>query len=239
MMSKPALLFVHGAGGGGWEWRIWLRVFEAAGWEIAAPDLIPTAAGTSGTQFDDYVAQVSAWIDDLAGPPPLVIGASLGGLLALKAAGTQPVSGLVLVNALPPAQIPGWPPGRVSFPAVIDWSARTAQDSLRELPDSDAGFCEEFTEAWRLESGAAMAAAYAGVTVAVPTFPCLVVVGDADQEVPHTYGVAMAKLFQADLCCFSQVSHLGALMGRRAPLIATMVLEWIECMYGGAENGDE
>ena len=41
----PPLVFVHGAGGGGWEWAVWARVFAAAGIAVAAPDLRPAAAG--------------------------------------------------------------------------------------------------------------------------------------------------------------------------------------------------
>ncbi|HEY4556436.1 MAG TPA: hypothetical protein VIG68_08390, partial [Lysobacter sp.] len=54
------LLLVHGAGGGGWEWAIWQRVFDARGWTSAAPDLQPAAAGLAATGLDDYLAQVRA-----------------------------------------------------------------------------------------------------------------------------------------------------------------------------------
>ena len=38
---KPRAVFVHGAGGGGWEWAIWQRVFAAHGWRSVARDLLP------------------------------------------------------------------------------------------------------------------------------------------------------------------------------------------------------
>src|SRR5262245_22654140 len=46
-MSAAArtVLMIPGAGGGGWEWGIWQRVFEAAGWRVFAPDLVPGEGG--------------------------------------------------------------------------------------------------------------------------------------------------------------------------------------------------
>ena len=55
-MSEPrrAVVFVHGAGGGGWEWDAWARVFAAEGWRVFAPDLQPAAEGLAATRLDDY-----------------------------------------------------------------------------------------------------------------------------------------------------------------------------------------
>ena len=83
-MQVNSALMIHGAGGGGWEWDVWRRVFLAAGWRVSTPDLRPAAAGLAATTLDDYEAQVHAWIH--AASPDVVVGASLGGLLALNVA---------------------------------------------------------------------------------------------------------------------------------------------------------
>ena len=44
---RHAAVLVHGAGGGGWEWAAWARVFAAAGLSVAAPDLRAAPAGRS------------------------------------------------------------------------------------------------------------------------------------------------------------------------------------------------
>ena len=59
-MARHAV-FVHGAGGGGWEWNIWRRVFAASGWHTTAPDLQPVAAGLAATRLDAYAEQVVIW----------------------------------------------------------------------------------------------------------------------------------------------------------------------------------
>src|SRR5215510_5564579 len=76
---------VHGAGGGGWEWGIWARALARRGFEVIAPDLMPGAHGIEKTSFMDYRSQVMDWCAG-ARASVVLIGASLGGLLALSAA---------------------------------------------------------------------------------------------------------------------------------------------------------
>ena len=85
MTRSRAVLLVHGAGGGGWEWNVWRGVLEAAGFQVAAPDLVPLRGDVAATRLQDYQAQVRAALAALPRPRVLV-GASLGGLLALDAA---------------------------------------------------------------------------------------------------------------------------------------------------------
>ena len=56
MTGARAALFVHGAGGGGWEWNVWRGVFEAAGFHVEAPDLMPVHGDVAATRLQDYQA---------------------------------------------------------------------------------------------------------------------------------------------------------------------------------------
>jgi len=224
------IVLVHGAGGGGWEWRLWQRIFVAGGWTVAAPDLQPGEMGIAATTVNDYVTQIQKWLDteDL---PPFVVGASMGGILAALAVEQVNVAGLVLVNSLPPCSVTGWPLAPMHFPAVISWPAARVQESLRELPDYYPNFDELFPETWRAESGAVMNALYRGVAVTTPEVPCLVVCGELDEDVPPPLAESLARVFDADFLRLAGTSHLGILLGYRAQLAAAMVLEWIECMW--------
>jgi pimeloyl-ACP methyl ester carboxylesterase len=129
----PVAVCVHGAGGGGWEWAIWARVFAARGWRVVAPDLLPVAEGLAATALADYRAQVLAWCAQ-ASTPPVLIGASLGGLLALSVAAQANESALVLVNPLPPWGLPAGAPA----PPIVRWgSARRFASTRRAMPDAD------------------------------------------------------------------------------------------------------
>ena len=55
------VLLVHGAGGGAWEYCLWMPVLRAAGWSPEAVELQPRAVETGGlaaTRFEDYLEQV-------------------------------------------------------------------------------------------------------------------------------------------------------------------------------------
>jgi pimeloyl-ACP methyl ester carboxylesterase len=225
--GRPDVLFIHGAGGGGWEWRTWREVFDAYGWETYAPDLKPAEGGLAATTLNDYVRQVEAFT--MARETLILVGASMGGLLALKAANTASPAALVLLNSIPPAGTPGWPPRDVHFPDVIPWASQTTLEDTREtLADADDDTVRWAQNRWRDESGAVMRALYAGVPVDPPSIPMLVINGGADTQVPPETGAAMAERWDGDLLCAAGVTHVGALLGRRAALIAELTCTWLE-----------
>ncbi len=224
MTGTRAALFVHGAGGGGWEWNLWRGVFEAAGYRVDAPDLMPVRAGLPATQFGDYQAQVGAALAALPRPRVLV-GASLGGLLALGAAADA--DAVVLVNPLPPAPWHADLPPR-DWPDVVHWrrDARLA-GTRRALADTDDATALFAFRHWRDESGAVLREAQRGVAVARPACPVLCMVSDQDDDVPPAITRAMAEAWGADVLQTLSASHVGPLLGRDAAGIAAQAVEWL------------
>ena len=217
-------LMVHGGGGGGWEWNIWTGVFEAGRVRAVAPDLQASADGLAATGLDDYAAQVRAALAALPRPRALV-GASLGGLLALECAGDA--DALVLVNPLPPAPWHAQLPRR-EWPDVIPWQ-RDARltGTRRALPDADEATALFAFRHWRDESGRAMREAYAGRPLAPPACPALYVASMVDDDVPPALTTALASEHGATLLRASAVSHVGPLLGRGAANCAGQVLAWL------------
>ncbi|SDQ95090.1 Alpha/beta hydrolase family protein [Pseudoxanthomonas sp. CF385] len=224
MTATRAALLVHGAGGGGWEWNLWRGVFEAAGYRVEAPDLMPAPAGLSATRFGDYQAQVGDALAALPRPRVLV-GASLGGLLALGAAAD--VDAMVLVNPLPPAPWHADMPAR-DWPEVVHWrrDARLT-GTRRAMPDADDATALFAFRHWRDESGAVLREAQRGVAVARPACPVLCMVSDQDDDVPPAITRAMAEAWGADVLQTLSASHVGPLLGRDAAGIAAQAVEWL------------
>src|SRR6185312_4843359 len=100
MSTTVDAVMIHGAGGGGWEYDAWQSAFAAAGFAVHAPDLIPNAEAIETTLFSDYLQQVISWTDPLTNP--VIVGASMGAVLALKIAERVSPCALVLVNPMPP-----------------------------------------------------------------------------------------------------------------------------------------
>ncbi|WP_374603602.1 alpha/beta hydrolase [Arenimonas sp.] len=219
-------VFVHGAGGGGWEWAAWARVFSAAGIAVAAPDLRPAAAGLAETTLADYSMQVSHWLDAVPRPRVLV-GASLGGLLAAMSA--DRADALVLVNPMPPGGLPAAP----ASPPVVPWGRRASLEGTRRaLPGADDAAALFAFRRWRDESGAALDQARAGVALARPAVPVLLLISEADRDVPSQVSLDFAKAWDATAWRIPG-GHVDPLLGRGAPTLAHHTLTWLKM---GSEN---
>lgn len=223
----PTVIFIHGAGGGGWEWRIWRAVFESRGWHALTPDLQPAATGLAATTVEDYASQVEACAAALPSPPVLV-GASMGGLLILKAVERVAAAALVLVNGIPPAGVRGWPAVARTFPDVVPWSNLSLAATRNSLPDADEETVRWVHGKWRDESGQVMRTLQAGAAVTPPRLPTLAIAGMQDRDVPPDVSLKLAQTVSADLMCFDGVSHMGALLGRRASTIADIACDWLD-----------
>lgn len=216
-------LLVHGAGGGGWEWDAWCRVLRAHGIACHAPDLAPSRGGLESTRLADYIGQVRDALESLP-RPRAVIGASLGGLLAIAAG--DAADALVLVNPVPPAPWAAALPSR-AWPDVVPWHREARFDSTRRaLDDADEATRLHAFRRWRDESGAVLREAQAGVALAVPACGILCIASNADADVPADITGDLAATWKAD-CLRVDAGHVGALLGRDAAAIARHAAGWL------------
>lgn len=228
-------VLIHGAGGGGWEWAVWSRVLRSHEGVVRAPDLRAVAGGApqdalAATTLDDYVAQVDAEVAACA-VPPVLVGASLGGLLAASVAATRAVRALVLVNPMPPVPWCAELPADGDVPDVVDWGRRASLASTRRaLPDADDATCEWAWRQWRDESGEVLRAARAGRAVARPGVPVLMLASEKDGDVPPAVTTAWAAAWSATCWPLPGASHVGPLLGRGAAEVAERVVAWVRAL---------
>jgi non-heme chloroperoxidase len=105
--ARPPVVMIHGAFCGGWAFDGWRAVFEAQGYRTYTPTLRhhdqgmnpPAALGT--TSMRDYADDLERELDAI-GDAPILLGHSLGGLLAQMLAARRPVRALVLLAPCPP-----------------------------------------------------------------------------------------------------------------------------------------
>lgn len=105
-MARPTAIFVHGAFCGGWAFDAFRAPFEAAGFAVQAPTLRhhePAAdlRKLASTSLTDYAADLRHLMDGLD-EPPVLVGHSLGGLLAQMIAAQRPVRAAVLIAPCAP-----------------------------------------------------------------------------------------------------------------------------------------
>lgn len=216
---------LHGSGGGGWEWNIWLRVFRARGWQVQAPDLQPVAQGLAATRLHDYIEQARIAIEAMP-TPRIAIGASLGGLLAC--ANASRVDALVLINPLPPSPWQQLMPSFSRGGDIVPWSSTASlAGTRRALRDADDATCLYAFRRWRDESVAVLREARDGVSLPMPARPMLMIVSGKDEDVPESASLAFAESLGARVLRLPGASHVGPLLGRSAAAVAGQAVDWL------------
>jgi pimeloyl-ACP methyl ester carboxylesterase len=102
---------VHGAFCGGWVFDGFRVPFEAAGHAVTAPDLRghaddAQASAVVGVSMSDYARDLIELVREQPAPP-LLVGHSMGGLVAMMAAARTEIAGLSLLAPSPPGGIAG------------------------------------------------------------------------------------------------------------------------------------
>jgi pimeloyl-ACP methyl ester carboxylesterase len=106
-----SIVMIHGMWAGGWVWSNYVPVFEGRGYRCLTPTLRhhdapslkpPEALGR--TSLLDYASDLQREIEKLDAPPVLM-GHSMGGLLAQMLGARAPAKALVLLSPMPPQGI--------------------------------------------------------------------------------------------------------------------------------------
>jgi pimeloyl-ACP methyl ester carboxylesterase len=249
-MAQP-VLFVHGAFCGGWAFDAFRQPFERAGYETHAPHLPFHERGADLERLaqcgvSEYAAGVAHYAKGLS-QPPLIVGHSMGGLVAQMAATRGPCAGLVLLGSSAPWGVMPttleehgasfglallgdyW---RRAVPPDYSIARQTTLDHLpreearkafaRFVPESGRAVLE--TVQWWLDP--TMASAVPAHRVRCPV---LAIAGGNDRVNPPTTVQRMASRFpssQVEYCAFDGMSHW--LIGEAGwPDVAEKVLMWM------------
>jgi pimeloyl-ACP methyl ester carboxylesterase len=249
-LTRP-VVFVHGAFCGGWAFDGFRKPFEAAGYETHAPDLPHHERGSdldclAQTGVRDYSDAIVHFVRALPSPP-ILVGHSLGGLIAQMAAMRVDVAGLILIGSSPPWGV---------TPTTLDeaanafgvamlgdfWRRPIAPDyaiarrtTIDRLPRDEArGVFAKFVP----ESGRVVAETVHWwldhtMSSAAPVYriaaPVLAIAGSKDHVNPPTTLRRLVNRFpssQADFIEFSEMSHW--LIGEPEwPDVAAAALDWL------------
>lgn len=221
----PPLLFIHGACLGAWCWEDhFLAYFGQLGYRCVALDLRGHGASAGRDRLQD--ASIDDFVNDVAvvasrfEAPPVVIGHSMGRLIAQRFAARHPASGLVLLASSPIGGMRkhGWMLIRAHpWPFL---RAMLARDMLniypddrcvrqtmfsRTTPENTVSHCRE-----RLQSESWRACMEMNEPISPPLAigcPILVLGGECDGTVPAEAVIATGKAYQAETRIFPGAGH--------------------------------
>ena len=105
-IDRPPIVLVHGAANSAAVWTLWQDRLAEAGWASHAVDLRGHGANPpldlSHTTMADYTDDVRGFVAGLDAQP-IVIGWSMGGLVAIMVASTGDAAACVALEPCPPA----------------------------------------------------------------------------------------------------------------------------------------
>jgi pimeloyl-ACP methyl ester carboxylesterase len=242
-VNLPPVLFIHGMWADRAHWNRFRRCFEHHGFETHAITLLShtTPQDMSGLRragIMDYVAQVSSVIDSLP-EAPVVIGHSMGTLVAQKLAEMRPLRALVLLSPIAPGGILPFTPSVVVCASgnLVDAvlrrpfmiPARQARYGIlntlspREQAVVYQSFLHESGRAlWQILSGAI------AVDEREVRCPMLVVVGACDRATPPAVARRIAAKYGADYREYPGQCHFVSGVREVMDDVAAWVIEKVQ-----------
>ncbi len=257
--AGPPLVLVHGLGGGVWGWDNFQRHFAERGWRSFGLELPghgeqcdPVTAEKMGQySVETYALWVSAALAEIG--PAVVIGHSMGGLVAQKLAESQHQEGYVFLASAPPwhmfrrAYASMWghllrhPWREVLAPLtgrtlVLDSRMQEslvnnrlppevrAEIALRDVPDSGRASMQ-------------MVVGLVSVDAQRVTSPCLVVGGLDDRLIPVSEQRRLARFYGCPLQLHDRGHMLMLEPGWEE--VADGILQWTESLPAGADAAAE
>ena len=218
----------------------WRAFFAAEGYECTVPALPGHAPSDpellSRLEIDDFFAAVSAEVARFE-RPPIIVGHSMGGLLAQMLAAAFDCAAVVLVGSLAPGWLPA-PPGAIPYylwvgPRILAGRPfHPSRAGLRWLVLHDLAAAERdaLIAGFVPESGLAYREMLFGkvrVRSKSVTCPVLVVNGGADRLVPLSVAGEIARKYGAELMIIPGHGH-WLIAGSLIDSAAIPVLRWIE-----------
>lgn len=202
-MTDPTdrtLVLVHGAASGPWVFDAWRPRWP--GYDVRVPDL-QEGLDVAHASMGDYAARVTA----AATPGAVVVGWSMGGLVAMMAAAEIAPAALVVIEPSAPMQA-----GRADPDVVVEPGTYDAADVYGSVADPSQT---------RPESALARAERLRGVSVPRIACPMLVVAG---RDYLDTRGRPVADHYRAHLLEFPDLNH-GELVGE--PEVCDAIRTWV------------
>ena len=233
------IVFIHMSWGGSWAFKYYMKFFADAGYGCHALDLRGhgNSGGTvEGSTMQNYGEDVRTVVTELTLSNPVIIGHSMGGLIALMYISEYGSAATVSLDGSSPFEVQKTSEEKV-YPL-----AYTPQDSgmpknplmvMKALPDIPMMRLMLMKFKLGVESGVARTERKKGVSVPKESLnqPLLFVGAEDGTSLPFGIGIekvrAQASYYNAPVIEIKEATHPGLLIGRHWKESAQKILRWL------------
>jgi pimeloyl-ACP methyl ester carboxylesterase len=229
--DRPPIVLVHGAANSSLVWTYWQEALASASWASYAIDLRGHGSSSpydlSSTSMLEYASDVRRLVEQLR-QPPILIGWSMGGLVAMMVTATGGAAACVgLAPSMPARAVDTSRPLRSGVFTAEEYGITSRDpDDQPAMPDLNREERQIALASLCSESRFARDERQRGIVVESLPVPLLIVTGTADHQWPHERYRDL--WLPADYLTVEGASHWGLVLSRRALGHAIpAVLSWL------------
>lgn len=234
------IIFIHMSWGGTWVFDLYMNFFAENGYRCYALDLRGHGESTgsvAGATMQDYVDDVHTAVQGLGLYNPIVIGHSMGGLIALMysaqfgSLATVSLDGSSSLEAQQTSEEKKYP--EVYTPQDSGMPTNTIK-AMMALPDIYPWRLMKMKKMLGIESGVARSERKKGISVPKEklTQPLLFIGAEKGTSLPFGIGIekvqVQANYYGTPVVAIKGATHPGLLIGRHWKKSAKAILEWLK-----------
>ena len=235
------LVFVPMSWGTSAVFMVFMRFFAGKGYRCFSLSLRghgESKGRISGATMENYVSDVHEVVNNFALEKPVIVGHSMGGLIALMYGAQYDVAGVVALDSSPPLEVQGAGEEKV-YPkeyTPLDAGMPTDQESIMAaFPDIETENLRNLKKMLGTESGVARSQRKKGISVPKEAYdekPLLFIGSGNGTSVPFGIGIdsvrAQADYYEAPLAEIKEASHPGLIMGTHWNETVLSMIDWLE-----------
>ena len=233
------IVLVHGSWGSSAMWMGYTQFLSQNGWDVYALDLRghgKSEGNIAGVTMEDYAQDVNQVITEHSIKNPVVVGHSMGGLVALMYATEHSAKAVVAIDSSPTKEVQGegekkeypteYSPMDAGMPA-------DPMEIMKALPDIPQEKLMKMKGMLGMESGVARSDRKFGISIPKEKLPMpvLFVGGELGESVPFGIGIktaeAMANYYGKDIVEIKGATHPGILIGEHAMEAVEKIENWM------------
>ncbi|MEX0918531.1 MAG: alpha/beta hydrolase [Candidatus Paceibacterota bacterium] len=233
------IILVHGSWGSSVMWMDYTQFLSDKGWDVYALDLRghgKSGGDVEGATMEDYANDVAQVVSDHGLSKPIVIGHSMGGLVALMYARDHETNAVGAIEPSPSKEVQGKGEEKQypeSYSPMDAGMPTDPMEVMKALPDIPQEKLMKMKEMLGQESGVARSERKLGISVPKDklSMPVLFVGSELGESVPFGIGIKtaqkMADYYEKEVIEIKGATHPGILIGKHAMDAVEQIEKWL------------